>query len=76
MSAEKRKEIMPALDLVHAGDILAKMTGIGAGVDGLQYELSPGVVVRLGLTSEVQEAVMAQTVLDREELVNILSRPY
>lgn len=62
-----------ALDLVHTGDILAKMTGIGAGIDGLQYMLCPEVVERLGLSEEHQEEVMAEIILQREELVAILS---
>jgi HD-like signal output (HDOD) protein len=48
-----------ALDLVHAGDMLVKMSGIALGLDGLQYSPSAEVLDRLGLTPEVQTAVMA-----------------
>lgn len=47
-----------ALDLVHAGDMLAKMTGIGAGIDGMHYTFSESVIQRLSLTPQIMEAVL------------------
>ena len=48
----------PALDLVHAGDAIARMTGIGQGLDGMQYRVSEAVVNRLGISPEGMETVM------------------
>jgi len=49
-----------ALDLVHIGDMIAKMIGVGLGIDGLHYRPSVVVAQRLGLTQEVMEEVMAR----------------
>ncbi|WP_022662835.1 HDOD domain-containing protein [Paucidesulfovibrio longus] len=57
-----------ALDLVHVADALAKMSGIGVGVDGLNYRPSDQVVKRLELTSEIIDRTMAE-VLDKVEQV-------
>lgn len=51
-----------ALDLVHAGECLAKMSSIALGVDGLHYHPSTFVIERLGLTPEIVELVMANVV--------------
>lgn len=50
------------LDLVHAGEGLAKMSSIALGVDGLHYHPSTFVIQRLGLTPEIVEMVMASVV--------------
>jgi HD-like signal output (HDOD) protein len=47
-----------ALDLVHVGDVIAKMTGIGMGIDGLQYAPSEAVFARLNLKPVHMENVM------------------
>ncbi len=57
-----------ALDLVHAGEALAKLSSIALGVDGLHYQPSTLVVQRLGLTPEIVEQVMAQVAVDAAEL--------
>ncbi len=61
-----------ALDLVHAGDILAKMSGLGLGLDGLLYQPSQKVVERLQLTTAVMEASMAAVLDQVSELSDIL----
>jgi HD-like signal output (HDOD) protein len=53
-----------ALDLVHVGDVIAKMTGIGLGIDGMQYTPSEAVFTRLDITPEQMEAVM-ETILEQ-----------
>ncbi|WP_300158510.1 HDOD domain-containing protein [Solidesulfovibrio sp.] len=53
-----------ALDLVHVGDVIAKMTGIGMGIDGMQYTPSAAVFARLDVTPEQMEAVM-ETILEQ-----------
>lgn len=51
-----------ALDLVHIGTALAKMIGVGLGVDGLNYAPSQAVVKRLGLTPEILDEVSVNVV--------------
>ncbi|MHC1710663.1 MAG: HDOD domain-containing protein [Solidesulfovibrio sp.] len=48
-----------ALDLVHVGDVIAKMTGIGMGIDGMQYAPSETIFARLDITPTQMENVMA-----------------
>ena len=50
------------LDLVHVGNVLAKMIGVGLGVDGLNYIVSNHVVDRLGLAPDVMDLVSANVV--------------
>jgi HD-like signal output (HDOD) protein len=50
------------LDLVHIGNALAKMIGVGLGVDGLNYVPSAGVIQRLGLSAEIVDRVSANVV--------------
>jgi len=50
------------LDLVHIGNVLAKMIGVGLGVDGLNYVPSHKVAERLGLTPEILDLVCANVV--------------
>ena len=56
------------LDLVHAGEILAKMSSIALGIDGLLYRPSTYVIQRLNLTPEIVEEVMAQVAVDAAKL--------
>lgn len=51
-----------ALDLVHIGNVLAKMIGVGLGVDGLNYTISNKVVERLELTPDILDVVSANVV--------------
>ena len=51
-----------ALDLVHVGNVLAKMIGVGLGADGLNYEVSNKVVNRLGITSSVLDRASVSVV--------------
>ncbi|MGE4292872.1 MAG: HDOD domain-containing protein [Desulfovibrio sp.] len=57
-----------ALDLVHVADALAKMSGIGLGVDGLNYRPSDAVAKRLRLTSEVIDRTMSEVLGKVEEV--------
>lgn len=52
----------PVLDLVHMGHILAKMIGVGLGVDGLNYAVCQNVTDRLGITPEIVDQVSANVV--------------
>lgn len=53
----------PVLDLVHVGNMMAKIIGVGLGVDGLNYELSLEALNRLGVTPEMVDAVSADVVV-------------
>lgn len=57
-----------ALDLVHVGNVLAKMIGVGLGADGLNYEVSNAVVERLGITSSILDRVSANVVVELQSL--------
>ncbi|QJB55861.1 HDOD domain-containing protein [Pseudodesulfovibrio sp. zrk46] len=52
------------LDLVHIGNVLAKMIGVGLGVDGLNYTVSNEVVERLGLSPDMMD-LAAVNVVDK-----------
>ena len=61
----------PSLDLVHAADSLATLSGIGAGVDGLNYRPSKEVMGRLHVTTRVSESVINGMLTGLEELRNV-----
>ncbi|WP_029458337.1 HDOD domain-containing protein [Solidesulfovibrio alcoholivorans] len=61
-----------ALDLVHVGDVIAKMTGIGMGIDGMQYTPSEAVFTRLDISPEQMEAVMEAILEQIAEVREIL----
>ena len=61
-----------ALDLVHVGDVIAKMTGIGMGIDGMQYAPSKAVFARLDVTPEQMENVMVAILDQIAEVRDIL----
>ncbi|HPO17062.1 MAG TPA: HDOD domain-containing protein [Candidatus Hydrogenedentes bacterium] len=44
-------------DLVHAADTLSLQCGLGVGIDGLNYHVSPSAVARLNLKTAVAERV-------------------
>jgi len=50
------------LDLVHIGNVLAKMIGAGLGADGLNYVPSRKVAERLGLTPAILDTVSGNVV--------------
>ena len=64
----------PTLDLVHVGSVVAAMTGIGQGLDGMQYPLSDVVVQRLGLTEDMVQDVMAKLVEHVAKLKEVLPK--
>jgi HD-like signal output (HDOD) protein len=61
-----------ALDLVHVGDVIAKMTGIGMGIDGLQYAPSEAVFARLDISPQQMENVMVAILEQIAEVRDIL----
>jgi HD-like signal output (HDOD) protein len=52
------------LDLVHVGNLLAKLIGVGLGADGLNYDLSTNSIERLGVTPEIADRVSAEVVTE------------
>ncbi|WP_028573085.1 HDOD domain-containing protein [Desulfonatronum lacustre] len=63
-----------ALDLVHIGSAAAAMTGIGQGLDGMQYPVSEAVVERLGLTEEQVQEVMVKLLEHVAKLKEVLPK--
>lgn len=57
-----------ALDLVHVADILAKCTGVGLGIDGMNYRPSEAVAQRLKLTPEILDRCTARIMEHVREL--------
>lgn len=62
------------LDLVHVGSVVAAMTGIGQGLDGMQYPLSQAVFDRLGLTEDMVHDIMAKLLEHVEKLKEVLPK--
>jgi len=46
------------VDLVHVADSLSVMTGVGMGIDSLNYHLSQEAIERLDLSTELAEAII------------------
>jgi HD-like signal output (HDOD) protein len=59
------------LDLVHLGDSLAKMSGIGMGKDGLAYPVCDECVARLELEQEHVQQVLETLPGNVEELMRV-----
>ncbi len=60
-----------ALDLVHLADALAKTTGIGLGIDGLNYQPSEAAIKRLGLTPEILDRATVRIMQNVDELKKV-----
>lgn len=58
----------PVLDLVHVGNVMAKMIGVGLGADGLNYVVSNKVVERLGIDSAILDRTLANVVVELDSL--------
>jgi putative nucleotidyltransferase with HDIG domain len=61
------------VDLVHVADSITLSIGIGAGMDGLNYEPSKEVTERLRLTAEVAEVIASNIVGCLDELRALFS---
>ena len=56
------------IDLTHIADGLVLMSGIGAGLDGLNYRISKEVVSRLQFNNRIAEAVVSEIITELDEL--------
>lgn len=48
--------------IVHMADAIALMSGMGVGIDGMQYHIDPEVMATLGMTSDDMSTIMIQIV--------------
>lgn len=48
--------------IVHLADVIALMSGMGTGIDGLQYYMDQEVMATLGMTSDDMSMIMIQIV--------------
>jgi HD-like signal output (HDOD) protein len=48
--------------IVHMADVIAMMSGMGAGVDGLQYRMDSEVMANLGMSTDDMSTVLMQIV--------------
>ncbi len=62
------------LDLVHAGDAIARLTGVGQGLDGMQYRVSEAVMIRLGLSDAAVDKVMIALLEHVDKLKELLPK--
>ncbi|MBN1106505.1 MAG: HDOD domain-containing protein [Deltaproteobacteria bacterium] len=59
--------------MVHTADAIAMMSGVGAGLDGMHYELDDGVVQGLGLQEDDITAIMVEMVESVGKVVSDMS---
>lgn len=60
------------VDVVHVSDILVMETGVGAGIDGLNYQVSAQAAARLGVQNPVAEHVVNTMLTRMEEMREVL----
>lgn len=53
--------LQPVLDVVHVSNVMCLMLGVGIGADGIQYQVSPESLERLGISEDV-ELIMSEFV--------------
>ncbi len=61
------------VDLVHATDTLIIESGIGSGIDGLNYRSSEAVTARLGLNIHILEQVLCTVLSELQDLRELFS---
>lgn len=71
---EECPEPSTVLDLVHAGDAIARLTGMGQGLDGMHYQVSEPVTARLGLNETTVERVMVKLLEHVGKLKDLLPK--
>lgn len=61
--------------IVHMADAIAMMSGIGAGIDGLQYEMDDVVVTMMGFTQDDLSIIMAEMVEAVQAITTDMRQP-
>lgn len=74
LEPDKCPEPSQALDLVHVGDAIARLTGMGQGVDGMQYHVSETVMSRLRLDEAAVQRIMEALLEHVEKIKEILPK--
>lgn len=69
---EQMEESDLVVDLVHMADNLILESGIGSGIDGLNYKPSKEVCERIKLRPMISEEIICKTLIKIEELGDIL----
>ena len=59
--------------LIHVADAISLMTGVGAGMDGLNYNLSQETVDSLRVRNRVMEMVACETISSLDEVRKVFS---
>jgi putative nucleotidyltransferase with HDIG domain len=70
---DKTDSLKDVVNMVHIADVLGYSQGIGAGLEGLHYELSEHAVKGLRLTHDVIEHVASRSLGRMSELDQILN---
>jgi HD-like signal output (HDOD) protein len=59
--------------IVHIADALAYSEGLGCGIDGMMYKLSPDTISLLGLTKKALEYAASQTLDKMQQIEKLLA---
>lgn len=70
---ESTTEYMEQVNMVHLADMLGYAEGIGSGIDGMKYKVSPAAHKRLGLKKSDIEYVASLTLDKMNELESLLT---
>ncbi len=70
---ESHEDSSKVTALVHAADMIALMSGIGTGRDGLRYRPSQQVVGQLNLTTDIIEMCSSQILEKVNELIHVFA---
>lgn len=65
-------QVQFCVDIVHVSDVLVMETGIGAGIDGLNYQVSAQAAARLGVQNPVEEQIVNTMLTRMEEMREVL----
>ncbi len=61
--------------IVHLADVITMMSGMGAGIDGMQYSMDEKVLAALGMESDDLNAIMVQVVEAVQKISEDMQRP-
>lgn len=52
---DEKSEYQSIVDIVHVANVMCLMLGVGIGADGMQYNISPDSLERLGISEQTEE---------------------